>query len=293
MTISASLVKELRERTGVSMMDCKKALVATNGDIEAAIEHMRKNGMAKAAKKADRTAAEGIIMVKASDDGKKAIIVEINSETDFVARDENFTSFANKVAAAALEHGSNDVASLMEQMVDGASLTEHCQQLIAKIGEKIDVRRVQMVTTTDSTIGHYTHGGRIGVVTVVQGGDAELAKDLSMHIAAMRPTVVTPDQVSADLVAKEKEIFTEQALKSGKPAEIVEKMIGGRINKFLDEVSLTGQMFVKDPSVKIANLLKQKNASVDSFVCYEVGEGIEKKVENFRDEVMAQVKGNG
>lgn len=289
MSITAAQVKELRERTGVGMMECKKALVESNGDIEAAIELMRKSGMAKAAKKASRVAAEGIVVVKTNQ--PNATILEINSETDFVARDDNFLTFAEKVAQAALENSSNDIESLMQVSVDGDTLEHARQQLIAKIGENINVRRVETLTT-DATLGSYVHGGRIGAVVAMQGGDTELAKDVAMHIAAMKPQVVNPEDVSDELVNKEKEIFTAQAKESGKPDNIIEKMIGGRIKKFLNEVSLTGQAFVKDPDTTVGKLLKEKGATVTSFICYEVGEGIEKAEENFRDEVMAQVKGS-
>jgi elongation factor Ts len=291
MSITASQVKELRERTGVSMMECKKALVETAGDIEAAIELMCKNGMAKAAKKADRTAAEGAVFVKTSADGKSGTMVEINSETDFVARDENFTNFAQQVMTCAIDSHAEDVAKLMELNVEDTSLEKLREQLIAKLGEKIAVRRVDSLQT-DGVLGSYVHGGRIGVLVTLEGGNVDLAKDIAMHIAAMRPQVVNPDEVSAELVEKEKEIFTSQAMESGKPAEIIEKIIGGRIKKFVDEVSLIGQVFVKDPSVKVGQLLKDNSAKVTGFVCYEVGEGIEKKEENFREEVMAQVKGS-
>ncbi len=291
MSITASQVKELRERTGVSMMECKKALVETAGDIEAAIELMCKNGMAKAAKKADRTAAEGAVFVKTSADGKSGTMVEINSETDFVARDENFTNFAQQVMTCAIDSHAEDVAKLMELNVEDTSLEKLREQLIAKLGEKIAVRRVESLQT-DGVLGSYVHGGRIGVLVTLEGGNVDLAKDIAMHIAAMRPQVVNPDEVSAELVEKEKEIFTSQAMESGKPAEIIEKIIGGRIKKFVDEVSLIGQVFVKDPSVKVGQLLKDNSAKVTGFVCYEVGEGIEKKEENFREEVMAQVKGS-
>ena len=290
MSITAAQVKELRERTGVGMMECKKALVETNGDIDAAIELMRKMGMAKAAKKAGRTAAEGVIIIKTAPDSKSAAIVEINSETDFVARDDNFIKFADQVATNALQHQATDIAALMETTLDGAKLEELRQQLIAKIGENINVRRVDFISG-DDLLSSYIHGGRLGVLVSMQGGNTGLAKDIAMHVAAMRPHVVNPDQVPTELVEKEKEIFTAQAQESGKPAAIIEKMISGRINKFVDEVSLTGQAFVKDPSIKVGKLLKDNNATVTNFVCFEVGEGIEKKVENFRDEVMAQVKG--
>lgn len=290
MSITAGLVKELRERTGVGMMECKKALVETNGDIDAAIELMRKSGMAKAAKKASRVAAEGIITVKTTADGNGAAIAEINSETDFVARDDNFIGFTNKVIEAAATNKVNDVEALMALTVDGQTLEEARQQLVSKIGENINVRRVNFVEGGD-TLGAYVHGGRIGAVVALQGGNADVAKDVAMHVAAMKPQFILPEDVSEDVVNKEKDIFTAQAKESGKPDDIIEKMIGGRIKKFLNEVSLTGQAFVKDPNMTVAQLLKDNNAAVTNMVCFEVGEGIEKKEENFRDEVMAQVKG--
>lgn len=284
MTITAALVKELRDQTGVGMMECKKALTETNGDIELAIEWLRKNGLAKAAKKADRTAAEGVIAIKVSADNREATMVEINSETDFVARDTNFAQFAQTVVDTALATKAKDINTLVTP-----ALEEARQQLIVKIGEKIDVRRVAFIQAQDF-LGSYVHGGRIGVVVSLKGGSVELAKDIAMHIAATRPQVVNPEDVSAELIEKEKEIFKAQAAESGKPADIIEKMISGRINKFLDEVSLKGQPFVKNPDIKVSALLKEHKADVVSFVCFEVGEGIEKKEVNFRDEVMAQVK---
>ena len=290
-TITAGLVKDLRERTGAGMMECKKALTEVGGDIEAAIEYMRKNGMAKAAKKADRTAAEGVIIVKTAADGKSAAMVEINSETDFVARDANFNTFANHVADLALQLQANDIATLLQASTNGQTLEEERLQLIAKIGEKIDVRRVTFLSSPDY-LGAYVHNGRIGALVAMTGGSADLAKGVAMHVAASRPQVLSPDQVPAAEVEKEKAIFTSQALESGKAPEIIEKMIGGRISKFVDEVSLLGQPFVKDPNIKVGQLLKNDKATVTTFTCYEVGEGIEKKEVNFRDEVMAQVKGS-
>lgn len=290
MNITADQVKELRELTGAAMMECKKALVEAKGDIDAAIEIMRKSGMAKAAKKGDRTAAEGVILVKTSADHKKAVIAEINCETDFVARDENFTHFANNVLQHMLNASNDSVSDVMAQKEGTHSLEEMRLQLIAKIGEKVDVRRFSIIKT-DGVLGNYIHSGRIGVIVALNGGQADLAKDIAMHIAAAKPQVINPEEVSAELVAKEKEIFIAQAQESGKPIEIIEKMISGRINKFLDEVSLVGQPFVKDPDTKVGALLKKNNAKVEQFVCFTLGEGIEKKEVNFRDEVMAQVKG--
>jgi elongation factor Ts len=292
MAITASLVKELRERTGAGMMECKKALVETNGDIETAIDNMRKSGAAKAEKKAGRIAAEGVIITKSSDDGKIAAIVEVNSETDFVARDESFKEFANNVVDAALTNKTTDVADLNAVVLASGDTVETARtNLIAKIGENISVRRVQIVEATDGALASYIHGGRIGVIIALKDGDVELAKDIAMHAAATNPQFVNPEDISEDVYNREKEIFTAQAQESGKPAEIIEKMIVGRMRKFAAEVSLVGQPFVKDPSMTVSELLKQANASVTSMVRFEVGEGIEKKEEDFASEVMAQVKG--
>ena len=288
MTISAALVKELRERTGAGMMDCKKALEQANGDIDVAIEEMRKSGAAKAAKKAGRVAAEGIIHIQ--QDGQDIIIIEINCETDFVAKDENFLGFADKVIKALMDNNPASVDELMAIEIDGQSLEQLLQELIAKIGEKITVRRFEK-KTLPNTVGAYQHGSRIGVVVDVHGGDEELAKDIAMHIAASKPVCVSEDQVPQELLDKEKEIFAAQAAESGKPADIIEKMVTGRMNKFLKEITLLGQPFVKDPDQTVEKLLKAADASVTSFIRYEVGEGIEKKVDNFAEEVMAQAKG--
>lgn len=291
MSISAALVKELRERTGSGMMECKKALVESNGDIEAAIETMRKNGMAKADKKADRTAAEGVIIARTSDDAKTAIIVEINCETDFVAKGDDFLAFTQQVGDAAMASVTADLDALMAQTVDGVTLNDIRLALVAKIGENISVRRYAAMQPAEGTVGSYLHGSRIGVLVQVTGGNAELIKDLAMHIAASKPVCVDETGVSADLIEKEKEIFTAQAAESGKPAEIIEKMIGGRIKKYLAEITLVGQPFVKNPDQTIAELLKQHGATIISFVRFEVGEGIEKKQDNFVEEVMAQARG--
>ena len=229
-------------------------------------------------------------MIKAIADNKKAVIAEINCETDFVARDENFTRFANLVLEQMLKADTDSVSDLMSQKVGEHTLEEQRLQLVAKIGEKVDVRRFSSIKT-DGILGSYIHGTRIGVLVSLTGGTLELAKDIAMHIAAAKPQVINPEDVSADLITKEKEIFVAQAQESGKPAEIIEKMMCGRINKFLDEVSLVGQAFVKDPDMKVGALLKKHNAKVTEFICYTLGEGIEKKEVNFRDEVMAQVKG--
>lgn len=294
MSISASLVKELRERTGVGMMECKKALVATNGDIEAAAEELRKSGQAKADKKAGRTAAEGVVLMKVSDDGSAGIIVEINCETDFVAKDDNFAGFTAAVVDRIMASRPADVEALYGMALkdgDPATVLEAQKALIAKIGENISVRRFQIVDGAGK-LSSYSHGGRIGVLVGLDGGDEDLGRDLAMHIAASRPVCIDESEVPAELLAKEREIFTAQAAESGKPADIVEKMVEGRVKKYLKEVTLTGQPFVKDPDQTVAQLLKSKGATVSTFVCLKVGEGIEKKQENFADEVMAQVKGD-
>lgn len=283
MAITAALVKELRDRTAAGMMDCKKALVETNGDIEAAIEHMRKNGQAKAAKKAGRIAAEGVIIIKS--DGKRAALLEMNCETDFVARDESFVTFANQTAQLALDENINDIEALKAANLGGATVEETRMTLVTKIGENMNVRRVSIVE--GDNLGQYIHGGRIGVVAVLEGGSEETAKDVAMHVAANNPEFVTPDDVPAEVVEKEKAIQIDIAVQSGKPAEIAEKMVIGRMKKFTHEVSLTGQAFVKDPSMSVAEFLKAAGASVKSFTRLEVGEGIEKKEEDFAAEVEA------
>ena len=294
MEITAALVKELRERTGAGMMECKRALVENSGDIEAAIEHMRKTGLAKAAKKAGRIAAEGVIVVRQDPHARQAAMVEVNSETDFVAKGEEFRAFADAVAACALGHRPADLDALMQQPIaaDGKDTVEvRRQQLVAKLGENINVRRFSLIESDGGRLGIYLHGDRIGVVVDVHGGDANLGKDVAMHIAASRPVCVDAAQVPADLVAKEREIYKAQAADSGKPPEIVEKMVDGRLKKFLNEITLTGQPFVKDPETTVGKLLQQAGASVKAFERFEVGEGIEKKSENFAEEVMAQVRG--
>ncbi len=291
MAITAAMVKELRERTGAGMMECKKALTETNGDMEAAIEHLRKTGLAKADKKAGRTAAEGVVVMASSDDGKTAVLVEINSETDFVAKDDNFKTFANRVAEVALASGADNIEALLAaDYEDGKTVEQARQELIAKVGENIQVRRMVRVQT-EHMIGAYIHGGRIGVLVEQEGGDAELAKDIAMHVAAISPAYVDADSVPADVVEKEKSILVAQAQESGKPADIIEKMIQGRLRKFLAEITLLGQPFVKDGDITVEKLLKSKGAKVLGFHRLAVGEGIEKKEENFAEEVMAQVKG--
>ncbi|MDX1569083.1 MAG: translation elongation factor Ts [Xanthomonadales bacterium] len=288
MGISAAQVKELRERTGAGMMECKKALVETGGDMEKAIEHLRKTGLAKADKKASRVAAEGQIIL-AEGDGVAAL-VEVNCETDFVAKDENFQQFANEVAQQALAGNPDSVEALMASAVSGGSLEEKRQALVAKIGENVQVRRFERVESSDQ-LGAYIHGGRIGVLVEVASGDEDLARDLAMHVAASRPEFVSVDDVPEDVIAKEKEILIAQAEDSGKPPEIVQKMVEGRLRKHLSGITLLGQPFVKDPDVTVEKLLKEHGASVKGFVRLEVGEGIEREEANFADEVMAQVRG--
>jgi elongation factor Ts len=293
MAITAALVKELRERTQAGMMECKKALVETDGDIDAAVEYMRKAGLAKADKKSGRTAAEGTIVSRTTDDGKASIIVEINCETDFVTKGDDFQNFANEVADLAIQNLPEDIDGLLNlKMASGDTVAEASKALIAKIGENINVRRYVKAETDSGVIGTYLHGSRIGVVTTLNGGNPDLAKDIAMHVAASKPVCVSADDVPQDVIAKEKDIYTAQAAESGKPEDIVEKMVMGRINKFLKEITLLGQPFVKDPDMTIEKLLKDANAMVESFYRMEVGEGIEKKEENFADEVMAQVKGS-
>lgn len=286
MAVTAALVKELRERTGAGMLDCKKALVETDGDVELAIENMRKSGQAKAAKKAGRIAAEGVILTHVA--GNTATMLELNCETDFVARDEGFLAFGQKVLSVAASHNLSDIEAVNAAEFEGSAISTIRDTLVAKIGENISPRRV--ITVEGDNLGAYVHGGRIGVIAILQGGDEELAKDIAMHVAASSPQFVKPSDVPADVVAKEKEIQLDIAMQSGKPAEIAEKMVMGRMKKFTGEVSLTGQPFVKDPSMNVGDLLKSKGADVINFVRFEVGEGIEKKTEDFAAEVAAQME---
>ncbi|HET6564691.1 MAG TPA: translation elongation factor Ts [Xanthomonadales bacterium] len=290
MAVTAALVKELRERTGAGMMECKKALVETGADLDAAIEHLRKSGLAQADKKAGRVAAEGKIALALAGNGKEAVMVEVNCETDFVAKDDNFNAFADAVAANALSSKAPDVNSLMATTSNGSSLEEARQALVAKIGENIQVRRFERATT-DGILGAYLHGGKIGVLVNLEGGDAELAKDIAMHVAALSPAFVSESDVPAEFLAKEKEILLAQVENSDKPAEIIEKMVSGRLRKQLAEITLLGQPFVKDGDITVAKLLEKNKASVKGFSRLVVGEGIEKKESNFADEVMQQVKG--
>lgn len=285
MAVTAALVKELRERTGAGMLDCKKALVETDGDVELAIENMRKSGQAKAAKKAGRIAAEGVVLTHVA--GNTATMLELNCETDFVARDEGFLAFGQKVLSVAASNNLSDIEAVNAAEFEGASISTIRDTLVAKIGENISPRRV--ITVEGNNLGAYVHGGRIGVIAILQGGDEDLAKDIAMHVAASSPQFVKPSDVPDEVVAKEKEIQLEIAMQSGKPAEIAEKMVMGRMKKFTGEVSLTGQPFVKDPSMSVGDLLKSKGADVINFVRFEVGEGIEKKTEDFAAEVAAQM----
>lgn len=287
MAITAEMVKELRERTGSAMMDCKKALVESNGDIEAAIEAMRASGQAKAVKKAGRVTAEGRIVVRAA--GALTVMLEGNCETDFVAKDDSFVAFVNEAADAALTAQAGTLEALSAvRLASGLTVEEARAALVTKIGENIQLRRVVLMEAQ----GHYVHGVKIGVLVAMQGGNAEVGRDVAMHIAASKPEVLHPDDVSADRVEAEKKFLIDQAIESGKPQDIAEKMVAGRLRKFLDELSLVGQPFVKDPSITVADYLKQSQATVTRFVRFEVGEGIEKKEENFAEEVMAQVKGS-
>ena len=288
--ITASLVKELRERTGAGMMDCKKALTQTDGDIDAAIDYLRENGIAKAAKKADRIAAEGLSYIEVK--GNKAVILEINSETDFVAKNEKFVALVKNVAEAILAAEPATLEEALQVEAQGGTVEAVINEGIATIGEKLSLRRFEVVTKSDAdSFGAYSHmGGRIGVLTLVEGStDEEAAKDVAMHIAALAPKYLDESEVPADVLEHEKKVLTEQALNEGKPANIVEKMIVGRINKFLEEITVVNQKFVKDDSFTVEKFLASKGGKLAKFVRYEVGEGIEKKEDNFAEEVMSQV----
>ena len=288
--ITASLVKELRERTGAGMMDCKKALQQTEGNIEAAIDYLRENGIAKAAKKADRIAAEGLSYIEVK--GNKAVILEINSETDFVAKNEKFVALVKNVADAILAAEPKTLEEALQVEAQGGTVEAVINEGIATIGEKLSLRRFEVVSKTDSdAFGAYSHmGGRIGVLTLVEGStDEEAAKDVAMHIAALAPKYLDESEVPADVLEHEKKVLTEQALNEGKPANIVEKMIVGRINKFLEEITVVKQKFVKDDSFTVEKFVASKGGKLAKFVRYEVGEGIEKREDNFAEEVMSQV----
>ena len=285
--ISASMVKELRERTGLGMMDCKKALSEADGDMEKAIEDLRKASGLKAAKKASRVAAEGVVLTRIADEGKYGVIIEVNSETDFVARDENFLGFADQVLQASFSDKEADAATLLASGIEDAR-----QALVQKIGENINLRRIERLSTEGDAagvVGGYIHNNKIGVLIALRGGDTALARDIAMHIAAVNPMVIRAEDVPEDVLAKESEIYSAQALESGKPEEIVKKMIEGRLRKFVAEISLMEQAFVKDPDVKVGKLLQEAGSEVLQFVRFEVGEGIEKEEDDFAAEVAAQL----
>ncbi len=285
MTVTAAMVKELRERTGSGMMECKKALVETGGDMEAAIELMRKQGLAKADKKAGRVAAEGTIVIEVSADGKRAAIVEVNCETDFVSTGPEFRAFAEGVAKLVLQNAPADLDALGALDLGGETVEVTRRAMVAKIGENIGVRRFELVAAKGDRIGAYLHGTRIGVLVDMAGGNDDLARDIAMHVAASRPVCVAEGDFPAELLEKEREIIAAQSQQEGKPAAIIEKMVEGRLRKYLAEITLVGQPFVKDPDQTVAKLLAANSASVHGFVRLEVGEGIEKKVENFAEEV--------
>ena len=291
--ITASLVKELRERTGAGMMDCKKALTQTDGNIEAAIDYLRENGIAKAAKKADRIAAEGLSYIEVK--GNKAVILEINSETDFVAKNEKFVALVKNVANAILAADPKSLEEALQVQAEGGTVEAVINEGIATIGEKLSLRRFEVLTKTDAdAFGAYSHmGGSIGVLTLIEGStDEQAAKDVAMHIAALAPRYLDESEVPADVLEHEKKVLTEQALNEGKPANIVEKMIVGRINKFLEEITVVKQKFVKDDSLTVEKFVASKGGKLAKFVRYEVGEGIEKREDNFAEEVMSQVNSN-
>ena len=294
MAITAAQVKELRQRTGCGMMECKKALVEADADMEAAAEALRKSGLAKADKKAGRVAAEGIVVVEVSGDGKAAAMAEVNSETDFVAKKEAFQNFARAVVQRVLNDMPTDMDALLAMPLEegGETVEEARRSLVASIGENINVRRFVRLDAAAGAMSSYLHGNRIGVLVDVEGGDTDLARDIAMHIAASKPVCVDESGVPQELLDKEKEIFSAQAEASGKPVAIVEKMVSGRIRKFLGEITLLGQPFVKDPDRTVGKLLQATGASVRAFERLELGAGIEKKTENFAEEVMAQVQGS-
>ncbi len=283
------MVKELRERTGAGMMECKKALVEASGDMDTAAEQMRISGLAKADKKSGRTAAEGVVAIEVSADGKSVAMAEINCETDFVAKGDDFSAYAASVCKAVLESSPADVEALGALEVGGNTLEHVRHELVAKLGENIQVRRFERHDASTGTIGVYQHGERIGVVTEVTGGGDAIPRDIAMHVAASNPVCIGESDVPSEILDKEKEILTAEAADSGKPAEIVEKMVQGRLRKYLAEITLLGQAYVKDPDQTVEKLLKSAGGTVNYFARYEVGEGIEKKVENFAEEVMAQV----
>ena len=284
------MVKELRERTGAGMMECKRALVETGGDMDSAVDFLRKSGQAKADKKSSRVAADGRVVIAMN--GKRAVMAEINSETDFVAKDENFVTFAEAVARAALENDIADVDTLMSAPLDGGQTVESARTaLVAKVGENISVRRIAAIEAADR-LGSYTHNVRIGALVSMRGGNDELARDIAMHVAAINPAWLEESSVPGEALERERAIYAEQAKESGKPPEIIEKMVSGKIAKHLKEITLLGQPFVRDTDITVAELLQDAGAEVTEFLRFEVGEGIEKKQDNFAEEVMAQVKRN-
>lgn len=290
--ITATQVKELRERTGAGMMECKRALEKSAGDMEKAIEELRKQGITKAGSKAGRIAAEGVVMIVEDENGRQAAMLEVNSETDFVARDSNFVSYAKLATESVLKNKVTDIETLLQQSVSADhTIEQERQALVAKVGENVQLRRAALSNENSPGLGTYVHGNRIGVIVELDSDNKELARDIAMHIAASRPLVILPEDVPQELVAKEKEIYTAQAATSGKPPEIIEKMVVGRLNKFLDEISLIGQPFVKDPDITIGSLLNKHRAKVLKFYRFEVGEGIEKTSEDFKETVMSQVQG--
>jgi len=289
MEIKPALVKELRERTGAGMMDCKKALVDAGGDIDNAAELLRKQGQAKADKKASRVAAEGRVVLKSDEQAGRHVLVEINSETDFVAKDENFRAFAERVAGVVLDKHPASVEALMALSADGRTLEESRQDLIIKVGENIAVRRFEVIESKGH-VGGYVHGNRIGVLVDLEGGNPELARDLAMQVASLAPRYVNADDVPTEFLDKEREIILAQTAEEKKPPEIIAKMVEGRLRKVIDEITLTGQVFVKDDKKRVRDLLAANKSKVKSFRRYEVGEGIEKKKDDFVQEVMAQAK---
>lgn len=291
MSFPATLVQELRKITGAGMMECKQALVKTKGDIDAAIKVLRETGHVKALNKANRVAAEGVIAIKIREDNKSAFMIEVNTETDFVARDSSFEAFVTKIVSRGLESQAADLPALLDLQVEvgkDVSVAQDCEALVAKIGENIKIRRMALMNS-NGIVGSYCHNGRIGVLVELSTSDIELGKDIAMHIAASKPIVINPEDIPAALIRSEEEIFSAQAAQSGKPKEIIEKMIVGRIQKFVNEISLVGQPYVKDPSITVGDLLKKAEAKVLSFVRFEVGEGIEKEEKDFAKDVMEQI----
>jgi elongation factor Ts len=291
MSISAQQVKVLRDQTGAKMMDCKKALVETDGDLEKAVELLRKKSQASADKKSTKITGDGVVIV--SGNSEKAALLEVNSQTDFVARDSNFSGFANSVVDLAVDKEVSDISSLLEQKLSGDQTVDQVRvELVSKLGENINCRRLSFLKAgSDEFVSSYVHQGKIGVIVKISGGDEDIARDMAMHVAANSPLVINPEDVPQESVEKEKDIFVAQAKDSGKPDDIIQKMVQGRIAKFLGEQSLTGQAFVKDPSMKVSKVLAEKKAKVLEFVRYEVGEGIEKVEDDFAKEVMEQAFG--